>query len=258
MIKQHGERQTERADMNVFLCWSGDRSKAVSDAFYRFFEDLFRKFDHFHMYYSLNTEKGADWDRELEKELDNANLGILFLTEENCRNPSPWMMYEAGVLSKTAECVLTFRLNISAGDVPGAVRRPQSTYFMAGEVQGNGLEDKENKRELLALSKRVYDLYIQIHPTDEEKVVRWENGIQGLADYLCNDLMDELKTASKMEESQGKPSGAEKMLEKTNRILKFSKENRVLLRRILSGWPYRTGIPQLNGGGKQPESSHFS
>ena len=233
--------------MIIFLSWSGNKSKAAAEAVCAFFKKLYEKFSHLDIYFSPFVEKGADWNTELENTLAEADLGLLFLTEENCRNPSPWIMYEAGVLS--TKSLLPFRLNVSAADVPGAISRRQSTYFIAKGSQENEQVDRHNRRELIALSKQVYDFYVRIHPEDAGNTVTWENGMKGLADYLCNDLMDELKEASQTEENEGKPSSTDKMLEKSNRLLKISKENRVLLRKILTSRPFSAGIPPLNSDG---------
>ena len=151
--------------MNIFLSWSGVRSKCAAQAFSGFFSQFFF-WDTPVIYLSTSTEKGVYWDEELEKALDKANFGVLFLTRENCGSPSPWMMYEAGALSRTAgpknmekakrRYVMTFLLDGRASDIPSPVSRMQSTVF--------------DKTDIIEMALRMYSLYEKKPSIPENKI----------------------------------------------------------------------------------------
>jgi len=82
--------------MDVFISWSGDRSKALASALKELLPDAVQGVVAWMSDRDINA--GSRWVEELNKKLDNTNFGVLCLTPENLG--APWLLFEAGSLSK--------------------------------------------------------------------------------------------------------------------------------------------------------------
>jgi hypothetical protein len=72
---------------------------------------------------------GRRWSEQLSKELDQSNFGIVCLTPGNLQ--SPWILFEAGALTKHVEgraCCLLFR-GLGPADVSGPLSQFQNRVF---------------------------------------------------------------------------------------------------------------------------------
>ena len=83
--------------MNIFIAWSGATSKAVAKALYDWLPKVIQLLKPWMSEKDIN--KGSRWSREIADQLDKADIGLISLTLENL--DSPWILYEAGALSKT-------------------------------------------------------------------------------------------------------------------------------------------------------------
>jgi hypothetical protein len=84
---------------NVFITWSGDRSKWIAEELSGWLRMVVNAAKPF---FSTNSiEKGSRGLPELSKALAGAQVGIVCLTLEN--QNAPWVLYEAGALSKTID-----------------------------------------------------------------------------------------------------------------------------------------------------------
>ena len=82
--------------MIVFIGWSKDRSKAIATALHDFLQNVIQKV---HPWMSKeDILSGHTWEAEVSSQLDQANFGIIALTQEN--RHEPWIHFEAGALSK--------------------------------------------------------------------------------------------------------------------------------------------------------------
>src|SRR5215831_199016 len=82
--------------MKVFIHWSGDRSKQLAEAIHWWLPNVLQFVK---PYFSpADIEKGARWANDISKELEQSKIGIIAMTEENLA--SPWIMFEAGAISK--------------------------------------------------------------------------------------------------------------------------------------------------------------
>ena len=97
----------------IFLSWSGKKSKAVARAFYSFAPLIVQASEPF---MSEEIEKGSRWRDIIGKELRRSEFGIICVTKENIR--SPWLLYEAGALSNHLETrVCTFLFDATSSDL---------------------------------------------------------------------------------------------------------------------------------------------
>lgn len=85
--------------MKVFLSWSGERSKLVAAALKDWLPMVLQNVE------PWMSEKdilaGERWAEEIGKELEASHFGVICLTREN--SGSPWLMFEAGAVSKRLE-----------------------------------------------------------------------------------------------------------------------------------------------------------
>lgn len=113
--------------MRVFISWSGDLSRRLAEAFSEWLPGALQSATPY--FTPSDIEKGDRWNSEISKELEVSDVGVLFLTRENVG--SPWLLYEAGALSKRLEkskvCPIT--VGIGHADLTGPLRQFQATEF---------------------------------------------------------------------------------------------------------------------------------
>ncbi len=102
--------------MDIFISWSGDRSKQAAVALKSWLEIVF---DSLTIWISTeNILVGTRWAETLSETLDKSNFGILCITPENLR--APWLIFEAGALSKSVKkgSVVPLLYDLSSSDIP--------------------------------------------------------------------------------------------------------------------------------------------
>lgn len=101
--------------MNVFLSWSGDRSKAVTELLDDWMQCVIQAVDPWMS--SKDIDRGSLWFSEISDQLQNTSIGIICLTQEN--KNKPWILFEAGALAKglTNSRVCTFLIDLEPTDV---------------------------------------------------------------------------------------------------------------------------------------------
>ena len=102
--------EEERRKVEIFLAWSGERSKEIAECLASWLRALFGK-DRLTLFFSTEIRAGRWWFDELERALDNSQLGILCMTPENLE--SYGIHYEAYRLLRQKDrgaTVLTFLL----------------------------------------------------------------------------------------------------------------------------------------------------
>lgn len=82
---------------NIFISWSGDRSKIIAEALKDWLPRVLQSARPWLS--TRDIEKGTRSLSEMNKALGGMGLGISCLTPENLG--APWILYEAGALSKT-------------------------------------------------------------------------------------------------------------------------------------------------------------
>lgn len=84
---------------NVFISWSGRRSHCVAEALCGWLPLVIQRARPFMSDTAIT--KGSRGLHEIDKALEGIRVGISCLTPENLREP--WVLYEAGALSKTLD-----------------------------------------------------------------------------------------------------------------------------------------------------------
>lgn len=119
--------------INVFVSWSGDRSKKLGEAICAWVPSVLQNTK---LYFTPNDiQKGAKWNSEISQELEASHIGIVCLTKEN--KEKPWIMFEVGALAKQLDkskiCTLLF--GMSNSDLSGPLTQFQSTIFEKEEIR---------------------------------------------------------------------------------------------------------------------------
>jgi hypothetical protein len=119
--------------MKVFISWSGHTSKNIAEIFRQWIPSVIQVVK---PYYSPDDiTKGTRWGTEIAKELDESKVGIICLTKDNLQ--SPWIMFEAGALSKNMDkskvCPLLF--GVEPTDIQGPLIQFQAAKFTKDEMK---------------------------------------------------------------------------------------------------------------------------
>ncbi len=124
--------------MRVFISWSGEPSKSVADAVAKFIE---RTVQTARPWISTREiRSGKRWQQEIGTSLSEAQFGVLVVTPGNLN--APWLLFEAGALSKSMKEANVVPL-LCGGLDPSALPEPLQQFQAL-------LLDDEGLRTLLA------------------------------------------------------------------------------------------------------------
>jgi hypothetical protein len=93
--------------MEIFLSWSGHRSKAVAEALRLWLPKVNPAFKPWLS--TADIDKGARWASNVAERLEAARAGIVCLTPSNLH--ADWILWEAGALSKTTKNLCLYSLD---------------------------------------------------------------------------------------------------------------------------------------------------
>jgi EAL domain-containing protein (putative c-di-GMP-specific phosphodiesterase class I) len=100
--------------MKVFLSWSGVRSKYIAESLRGWIPRVIQAVKPWMS--DIDIPAGARWQGDIADELDEANFGVICVTQENMHKP--WLMFEAGALSKSMKashvCPLVYSMELGA------------------------------------------------------------------------------------------------------------------------------------------------
>jgi hypothetical protein len=114
--------------MKLFLSWSGEKSRKVAIALRDWLPCIFQEIKPFVS--SEDLRKGKRWLLEMTEQLETATCGIVCLTRNNVL--SPWVLFEAGALSKSVKESYAFTLlldGLRPTDLDGPLSHFQHTSF---------------------------------------------------------------------------------------------------------------------------------
>lgn len=155
--------------MKVFISWSGDKSRSLANVFYKWLPATIQAVK---PYFSPDDiDKGARWASEIAQELETANIGLICLTRDNLE--APWLMFEAGALSKSIgkSWVVPLLFEIEPTDIKGPLSSFQASKFTKEEIH-RLLEMINTQLNENALDGKVLDdVFEKWWPELEEKVI---------------------------------------------------------------------------------------
>lgn len=119
--------------MKVFLSWSGVKSQKIAIILRDWIPSVIQSVEPYVS--SEDIDKGARWNGEIAKELDESAFGILCVTKDNTEEP--WLLFEAGALSKRIDIsrVCPFLFDLKRSDLKGPLSQFQSSLFEKEEVR---------------------------------------------------------------------------------------------------------------------------
>lgn len=120
--------------MNVFVSWSGPRSRAMARAVVKWMPSVLSGVE---MWQSdLGIAAGDRGLSRLAAQLEQSHVGIICLTPENVC--APWLLFEAGAISKSLESghVIPLLLDVEVADLPAALQQ-----FQAKKADRDGMAE---------------------------------------------------------------------------------------------------------------------
>jgi hypothetical protein len=114
----------------IFISWSGDMSKQVAQALRELLKGAIQTANPWLS--DPDIERGARWRTEIEAALEGALAGLIVLTPENLN--SPWLLFEAGALSKKNDRVYTYLFNLKKSQVKDPLAQFQATSSCKDET----------------------------------------------------------------------------------------------------------------------------
>ena len=135
--------------MEVFISWSGGRSEKVAEALRDWLPSVIQSVKPFMS--ASDIDKGARWSEDIARHLQDAQFGLICLTQENLK--APWLLFEAGALSKSIENsrVVPFLYEVSSAQLEGPLAQFQASVAdknstlelvrtINGALEGDALE----------------------------------------------------------------------------------------------------------------------
>ncbi len=156
--------------MKVFISWSGDTSKKVAEAIREWLPTVLQTVKPY--FTPSDIEKGTRWSSDIAGELDDSMAGIFCVTKENLT--SPWLMFEAGAISKKVEqsLVCPILIGLDNSDIAGPLTQFQTTLFEKADFKGLvSTLNKANKHNVLE-ENVLHKVFDQFWPELEDKVKR--------------------------------------------------------------------------------------
>lgn len=128
--------------MNIFLAWSGPRSKAIATALHGWLPTIIQASKPWMS--DLDVDKGRRWEADIADKLSDTDFGIVCLTPDNLS--STWIHFEAGAVAKALDKsrLWTFLYELSPADVEQPLGAFQHTEFTQVDVRK--LLDSINKQ----------------------------------------------------------------------------------------------------------------
>lgn len=146
--------------MNIFLSWSGERSRAVSDLLDEWLQCVIQAVDPWMS--SKDIDRGTLWFSEISDQLQNTSIGIICLTKDNLEKP--WILFEAGALAKGLKNtrVCTFLIDLDPNDIGTPLSQFNHTLpnkpglWALVKTLNNALQEKGLKEKTLG---QVFETY---------------------------------------------------------------------------------------------------
>jgi|GEM_PF-4652581 len=141
--------------MKIFISWSGQKSLKIAKLIKEFLEVNLQATE---PWISSGIEKGKRWNTEIASSLEESNFGIICLTQDNLA--SPWILFEAGALSKLQDgCLYTLLSGIEHNEVKQPLAQFQHTLFNKTDFKSmlTSINTRLNELDKRSLSAETLD-----------------------------------------------------------------------------------------------------
>jgi len=127
-------RDVREKGMKVFISWSGECSNKIAEVLKHWTKSVIQSLEPFVS--SEDISKGSRWSADIAKELQDTDFGILCVTKDNFQQP--WLLFEAGALSKTLDkaYVVPLLFDLGPSDLPDSpLLQFQAASFSKSEIK---------------------------------------------------------------------------------------------------------------------------
>jgi DNA-binding CsgD family transcriptional regulator len=152
---------------NVFVSWSGERSRILAASLKDFLSDVIHHAD---VWMSApDIEAGARWSIQLAQVLERCQVGVACVTPEN--QNSAWLLFEAGALSKAVQGgrLIPFLLDLEVTELryplaqfQTAIACRQGAWSVVESINSAGMERISSDRLLKHFERWWPDLEVAI------------------------------------------------------------------------------------------------
>jgi hypothetical protein len=130
---------------NVFISWSGPRSKSAGEALKQWLPLVVPTASPWMS--AADIDKGARWREEVAAALDTMKAGVICLTPENLT--AEWLLFEAGALSKTRDPKTRVWTYLLADLKPQHLKDPLAMF------QATAAEKEETRKLIHSINKNL-------------------------------------------------------------------------------------------------------
>jgi len=168
--------------MQILISWSGNKSKAVATALREWLPYVFQTVIPWMS--AADIGAGQRWGKELSERLEETNFGILCITEESLK--APWLLFEAGALSKSLEesRIVPYLIDV----VPENLANSPLSQFQAVTADKKG-----TKKMLKGISESNKENFQQESVFEQVFEVWWPKLEPKLKNLPIIDTMDEVE-----------------------------------------------------------------
>lgn len=119
--------------MKIFISWSGERSKILAEILNAWLPAVIQAVKPY--FTPDDIEKGARWNTEISKELEDSDIGIICITRSNLQ--APWLMFEAGALAKSINKsrVVPLLFGVEPTELQGPLLQFQAATFEESDIR---------------------------------------------------------------------------------------------------------------------------
>jgi hypothetical protein len=220
--------------MKVFISHSGLRSSKVAGVFKEWLPNVIQALE---PWISDDIKKGKIWRQSITKALEETKIGIICLTQTNLS--APWLLFEAGALSKTQDAIVcTFLLDNEPSDITGPLSDFQHTIFDKEDIRkliATINEQLKNSNERSVDESRLNTAFETYWPVFEKKITAIKSlkeGSESISrmkrkqDDILNEVLERVRRLETSSDSSGNLL-SKRIMESKNEI-----ENQELKKRI--------------------------
>lgn len=176
--------------MQIFVSWSGPRSREIAEAIRSWLPKVVQSVKPWMSDQDISA--GSRWLTEVSATLNNTNVGLICITPENQHNP--WLLFEAGALSKTLEqtCVCPLVFEMTPGQLTGPLTQFQANPLDRGGIGkvlstiNNGLGERRIDPQQL---EEILDVW---WPKLQERLAAIQPAPNPTASRTTNDQLEEI------------------------------------------------------------------
>lgn len=180
--------------MKVFISHSGEKSRKAAILFKEWLPNVIQAVE---PWISEDIQKGSNWRINLASALEEIKIGIICLTKSNLT--APWILFEAGALSKTKDAnVCTFLLDVKPSDIVSPLADFQHTSYNKKDIkllletindQLRNVNEKQLKPNVL---EKAFETSWKEFDAQLKEIQKIEESIAEVKERSVNDMISEV------------------------------------------------------------------